>query len=1300
MSLPAAAAALPCAAAQQAARVHPSSLRTLRRHVLSSGHRIGDIAVFASNLNSADRHQADNSPTLRSTDPGQAAAVETWDFREGDRDSSASQRSGGDARDSEWDTGEQQWGVSNTQQNAASADWDTGADPWDTDATDWDAGGGQQDANAAEWDTGEAQWTDPNGSSDRDGGIGRSRGGGLSAWDGGEGQGYSADEQWDRDSGASSPSAPVSEPPPLDDRPLAATAQEELDEARKPFHRRLAQAAGVADVATVEAVLRELEKAGMQPGPRAYHVLVFAHTKAEQHEAAWHAATRAIAAGAVLLEETYILLILGHVRAGQVVAAQGLLSSMLSPRAGSEVDARKGWLVLTAALIRGSYLNAASQELLRGNKQGWAASADLYELMIAAACQQDVIAAKNILNRMQAEGVKPTMRHVHPILRSYAQGGAVELLEEELLVELYLSDKVEIDVECFNILIRGLIDTRDRGYGYEMMDKLRYTIPGQLKRAGLRPNARFYALQAEAHVDMDDFEHMREAGISFRKMGRRASKPWRKQSNDALLKRLNKLVPNAEETNREELIRRLRTAEADVDYAAGRTVSDTCPMDDGALSALLTQQALMAPEDLEKSLEVLWLSGWRLPEEAMQYDDQGLTLTSSWLRSGLSRLRSNRLADVETPITGSIDVEDISEAAFEDLGDVSREFTSSTGFTFTIDESGSILDMETGKVKAASKLTTAEILAELEARQLMTSGSRKEMYKRVQAARRAPAASLEATKLRERRMYQKYQSQRKRNEDTRAEARALREPTVDVAEMSGFGTSAGGTLLSQEAEETSALSLEPSLLGLDGDNANVIVEADEDADVDDDDDEEEYGRVKRRGSGSDDEEDDDLGDEDDDDKPNPARAVPVGATIASADEDHVRGGVAAETDALSAYDRMIESGGALMDVKHSRFIEHLQNLALERNSSKIQFSLPREETEWAARQLMQGTDTGMVILRHVKNLGGKPTLADIATLVQAAEAEEAYEYFGDLLSEVDDYLILEGDMAANEPPPGQEAGGLLTFAAAAGFSTQELEALADEAAEWAIAQDRAPAINDDTSADDEAAAVLEGAEEEDSDDEGGYSSFSEEEEDEEEGTASQLMANDDAYAMEKDYDEETTRQATIALRQLEEEGSSEHEGAGARGEMSEGYDDGEDFTEEDIEAALEDPTELTEEEEREVLDGAAELYVKGRELQQLQLESFSEAAWEIVNQMGRSLLQGAKNARTPERRTEVLQMAEDYRADVIANGTVLNDLLNRQLDYQLEKRDSGGQQGMSREQTLAPALDDDPNTVRSGAGFE
>lgn len=35
--------------------------------------------------------------------------------------------------------------------------------------------------------------------------------------------------------------------------------------------------------------------------------------------------------------------------------------------------------------------------------QGWAASSELYELMITAACQLDVVQAKNILNRMQVK---------------------------------------------------------------------------------------------------------------------------------------------------------------------------------------------------------------------------------------------------------------------------------------------------------------------------------------------------------------------------------------------------------------------------------------------------------------------------------------------------------------------------------------------------------------------------------------------------------------------------------------------------------------------------------------------------------------------------------------------------------------------------------------------------------------------------------------------------------------------------------------------------------------------------------
>lgn len=46
--------------------------------------------------------------------------------------------------------------------------------------------------------------------------------------------------------------------------------------------------------------------------------------------------------------------------------------------------------------------------------------------------------------------------------------------------------------------------------------------------------------------------------------------------------------------------------------------------------------------------------------------------------------------------------------------------------------------------------------------------------------------------------------------------------------------------------------------------------------------------------------------------------------------------------------------------------------------------MQREETEWAARQLTQGTDTAIVILSHFKKLLAEPTIADIVTLFQVS----------------------------------------------------------------------------------------------------------------------------------------------------------------------------------------------------------------------------------------------------------------------------------------------------------------------------
>lgn len=57
---------------------------------------------------------------------------------------------------------------------------------------------------------------------------------------------------------------------------LACPCHDRLDALR----RRLGKAAQAGDVKAAEAVLAELEAAGLPPGQRAFHGLVFAYTKA------------------------------------------------------------------------------------------------------------------------------------------------------------------------------------------------------------------------------------------------------------------------------------------------------------------------------------------------------------------------------------------------------------------------------------------------------------------------------------------------------------------------------------------------------------------------------------------------------------------------------------------------------------------------------------------------------------------------------------------------------------------------------------------------------------------------------------------------------------------------------------------------------------------------------------------------------------------------------------------------------------------------------------------------------------
>lgn len=328
-------AALPNAASTRLPLLPPRAPRAQQQYFQGFVQHVG--------LNTAGRSSRSPGVCARSSTQGQppdppwrSGAVGSSDFGNDSRNAGSSWSGAGNAHSEEWDTDDPQtaW---DPQQDTSSAVWNTGVDPFDTGASESDATPGQQTDSPGEWDTGEEQWEVTSGGNMG----GRGRGGGFTQADVGKDM-YEPGSEHTRQGGIDDASSSV------DNNPVAATAEEELEDARKPFHRRLAEAAAAGDVSAVEVVLQDLEAAGMQPGPRAFHVLVFTHTKLEQHEEAWHAATRAIAAGAVLLEETYILFILGHMKDAAAVAMRAYRQEASRESGGGpgppfEHDEPPGW---------------------------------------------------------------------------------------------------------------------------------------------------------------------------------------------------------------------------------------------------------------------------------------------------------------------------------------------------------------------------------------------------------------------------------------------------------------------------------------------------------------------------------------------------------------------------------------------------------------------------------------------------------------------------------------------------------------------------------------------------------------------------------------------------------------------------------------------------------------------------------------------------------------------------------------------------------------------------------------------
>ena len=102
-------------------------------------------------------------------------------------------------------------------------------------------------------------------------------------------------------------------------------------------------AAKNGDREDAEQVILDMAAAGLNPGPRAYHGLVFTYVKASDAEAALDVLRSAYEAGIQPIAESYTVLIHAFMQQNNIEDAQLVLVSM--KRAG--LDIRNGWLMLT-----------------------------------------------------------------------------------------------------------------------------------------------------------------------------------------------------------------------------------------------------------------------------------------------------------------------------------------------------------------------------------------------------------------------------------------------------------------------------------------------------------------------------------------------------------------------------------------------------------------------------------------------------------------------------------------------------------------------------------------------------------------------------------------------------------------------------------------------------------------------------------------------------------------------------------------------------------------------------------------
>ncbi|KAK9868952.1 hypothetical protein WJX84_008719 [Apatococcus fuscideae] len=453
---------------------------------------------------------------------------------------------------------------------------------------------------------------------------------------------------------------------------------------RASYHRTLLQAAQSGNATSVEGTLHAMTAAGMPPGPKAYHALIFAHARAGNAAGALAAIRREYMAGIQPLPETYTTLMVALLAEGEMEQAEQVLQSV----SRAQLPVFSCWTMLVSGLFKRGQMEHGQALLQQGVEGGLQPDGPVLEELIKCLCRKEMHGAayKAVTETMKEYNVQPELKHVVPVVQLYAAAGQYDQARR-LISDMSREHDAVSNIAVYNAFLKGAVDHRSaqaaQGRTAEGFSDQLMDLRGELAQVSLSPSLETFALLTELYVLAGDIKASTEAFLGTSGTGRS--------------------------------VRRSRATSFAQQSAVGKLIT------------FLARQG--QPDPLLAVLRAVDTDAQPLPVETMQDTDaEGRSFLTRWLPSWI---QAQQPSAPSMPEGG--------------LMQRHEELEQQRVIDGVLIGAGNCAITDDGAVISPSKMTVDQIRAELIARDLPIEGKRKEIYKRLQAARRAMPTDIIAT---------------------------------------------------------------------------------------------------------------------------------------------------------------------------------------------------------------------------------------------------------------------------------------------------------------------------------------------------------------------------------------------------------------------------------------------------------------------------------------------------------------------------------------------------------------------------